>query len=141
LRKLVKLAPGSCDAPYVLPIDLRRLALILALAGLYGVITQSIGQRAKELGVRVALGASSADVVGLVMRQGLRPALIGIGAGLIATLWMSRMLSALLFGVSPTDPLTYAGVGLMLALAAAVACWIPARAILRTNPASVLREE
>jgi len=115
--------------------------LILALVGLYGVITQSIGQRAKELGVRVALGASSADVVGLVMRQGLRPALIGIGAGLIATLWMSRMLSALLFGVSPTDPLTYAGVGLMLALAAAVACWIPARAILRTNPASVLREE
>ncbi len=94
--------------------------LILALVGPYGVITQSIGQRAKELGVRVALGASSADVVGVVMR---------------------RMLSALLFGVSPTDPLTYAGVGLMLALAAAVACWIPARAILRTNPASVRREE
>ncbi|MCH7990842.1 MAG: hypothetical protein IIC35_00315 [Gemmatimonadetes bacterium] len=61
--------------------------------------------------------------------------------GLIATLWMSRMLSALLFGVSPTDPLTYGVVGLMLALAAVVACWIPARAILRTNPASVLREE
>jgi len=117
LRKLVKLGPGSCDAPDG---ALRRLALILAPAGLYGVITQSIGQRAKELGVRVALGASSADVVGVVMR---------------------RMLSALLFGVSPTDPLTYEGVGLMLARSAAVAGWIPARAILRTNPSSVLREE
>lgn len=117
------------------------LALILALAGLYGVITQSVGQRAKELGVRIALGASAGEVVGLVMRQGLRPAMIGIAAGLVATLWMSRMLSALLYGVSPTDPLTYAAVGLMLAVAAAVACWVPARAALRMEASSVLREE
>ncbi len=117
------------------------LALVLALAGLYGVITQSVGQRAKELAVRIALGASAADVVGLVMRQGLRPAVIGIVVGLVATFWMSRMLAALLFGVSATDPVTYAGVGLMLALAAAAACWVPARATLRLEAARVLREE
>ncbi len=117
------------------------LALVLALAGLYGVITQSVGQRAKELAVRIALGASAADVVRLVMRQGLRPAVIGIVVGLVATLWMSRMLAALLFGVSATDPVTYVGVGLMLGLAAAAACWVPARATLRLEAASVLREE
>ncbi len=117
------------------------LALVLALAGLYGVITQSVGQRAKELGVRIALGASAADVMGLVMRQGLRPAVIGIVAGLAATFWMSRVLESLLFGVSATDPITYVGVGLMLGLAAAAACWVPARATLRLEAARVLREE
>lgn len=117
------------------------LALVLALAGLYGVITQSVGQRAKELGVRVALGASSANVMGLVMRQGLRPAVIGIVTGLVATFWMSRVLESLLFGVSATDPLTYVGVGLMLGLAAAAACWVPARATLKLQAARVLREE
>ncbi len=117
------------------------LALILALAGLYGVITQSVGQRAKELGVRMALGASSSEVIRLVMRQGLRPALLGIVAGLVATLWISRMVSALLYGVSATDPITYLGVGVLLGLAAAAACWIPARATLRMEASSVLREE
>lgn len=117
------------------------LALVLALAGLYGVITQSVGQRAKELGVRIALGAAAADVMGLVMRQGLRPAVTGIATGLLATLWMSRVLETLLFGVSATDPVTYSAVGLMLGLAAAAACWIPARATLRLEASSVLREE
>ena len=117
------------------------LALVLALAGLYGVITQSVGQRRKELGVRIALGASSGEVLSLVMRQGLRPAVFGIVAGLIATVWMSRLLAALLYGVSATDPVTYGAVGLLLATAASVACWIPARAALRMEAASVLREE
>ena len=117
------------------------LALILALAGLYGVITHSIGQRSKELGVRIALGASSAEVVRLVMLQGLKPAVLGIVVGLVGALWMSRMLVALLFGVRATDPVTYGVVGLMLALVAATACWVPARATLRLEAASVLREE
>ena len=117
------------------------LALVLALGGLYGVITQSVGRRARELGVRIALGASSEDVVGVVMRQGLRPAIIGIVVGLVATVWMSGALSALLYGVSPTDPLTYIAVGALLALAAAGACWVPARAVLRMEASSVLRGE
>lgn len=117
------------------------LALVLALAGLYGVIAQSVGQRTKELGVRVALGASAPDVMRLVMSQGMRPAAIGIAAGLVVTLWMSSLLESLLFEVSPTDPGTYIGVGLLLGLAAAAACWVPARATLRLEVASVLREE
>jgi ABC-type antimicrobial peptide transport system permease subunit len=120
---------------------LAALALILALAGLYGVITHSIGQRSKELGVRIALGASSADVLRLVMRQGLRPAAIGIVVGLLAALWMSRLVAAFLFGISSTDPAIYGAVGLMLGLAAVAACWVPARATLRLEAASVLREE
>lgn len=117
------------------------LALVLALAGLYGVITQSVGQRARELGVRVALGASGREVLSLVMRQGMVPALAGIVVGLIATVWVSQALSTLLFGISPTDPVTYVSVGILLALAAAAACWMPARATLRLEPSSVLREE
>ena len=117
------------------------LALVLALAGLYGVIAQSVGQRAKELGVRVALGASSKEVVRLVMRQGMTPALMGIVVGLGGAYAGSRVLEALLFEVSTTDPVTYGGVGLLLALAAAFACWVPARATLRMEASSVLREE
>lgn len=116
------------------------LALLLALAGLYGVIAQSVGQRAKELGVRVALGASGREVVGLVMRQGMVPAVLGIGAGLVATMGVSRAIGSLPYGVSATDPLTYVGVGLLLA-AAVAACWTPARSTLRIKASSVLREE
>ncbi len=117
------------------------LALVLALAGLYGVIAQSVGQRAKELGIRVALGASSKEVVGLVMRQGMVPALLGIAVGLVSAFGLSRVLEALLFEVSATDPATYAGVGLILGAAAALACWVPARATLGMEASSVLREE
>jgi ABC-type antimicrobial peptide transport system permease subunit len=116
------------------------LALLLALAGLYGVISQSVGQRAKKLGVRIALGASGREVMALVMRQGMVPALMGIGFGLVVTMGMSRAIGALLYGVSATDPLTYAGVALLLAAAAGVACWVPARATLRMEASSVLRE-
>ena len=117
------------------------LALVLALAGLYGVIAQSVGQRAKELGVRIALGASGSEVMRLVMRQGMVPALSGIGVGLLGTMGMSRAIAALLYGVSATDPLTYAGVALLLGAAAAAACWIPARATLSMEASRVLREE
>ena len=96
---------------------------------------------ASLLGVRIALGASSTNVVLLVMRQGLRPAVIGIVIGLAATFWISRILETFLFGISPTDPVTYVGVGLVLAAAAAAACWVPARATLRLEAARVLREE
>jgi predicted permease len=117
------------------------LALILALAGLYGVIAQSVSQRAKELGVRIALGASANEVIGLVMRRGLQPAVLGIIAGLVAAFWVSGLLAALLYGVSTTDPLTYLLVGALLAVAAAGACWVPARATLAMEASSVLREE
>jgi hypothetical protein len=102
---------------------------------------QVVARLRKELGVRIALGASGGEVVALVMRQGMVPAVLGIGAGLVATMGVSRASGSLLYGVSATDPLTYLGVGLLLAAAATTACWIPARATLKMEASSVLREE
>ena len=116
-------------------------ALVLTLVGLYAVIAQSVSQRARDLGVRIALGASAGQIVRLVMRRGLVPALTGIVVGLAATVWASRLLASLVFGVSTTDPLTYVGVGLLMALAAAVACWVPARSALGMHVSQILREE
>ena len=117
------------------------VALVLALAGLYGVISDSVNQRARELGVRVALGASSDDVMSLVLRSGMLPATLGIGAGLVAALGLSRVLRSLLFGVGATDLATYGAMAAVLGLAALAACWIPARAALRLDPMAVLRDE
>jgi predicted permease len=117
------------------------VALVLALAGLYGVIADSVSQRAQELGIRVALGASPQEVVELVVGQGMRPALLGIGVGLVAALALSGVLRSLLFGVADTDLATYTAVGGVLALAALAACWLPTRAVLKMDPAKVLREE
>lgn len=117
------------------------VALVLALAGLYGVIADSVSQRAQELGIRVALGASPQEVVELVVGQGMRPALLGIGVGLVVALALSGVLRSLLFGVADTDLVTYAAVGGMLAFATLVACWLPTRAVLKLDPVKVLREE
>ncbi len=117
------------------------VALVLALVGLYGVITDSVSQRSRELAVRVALGASPSDVTGLVIRQGMLPAVLGIGVGLVMAWGMSRVLQSLLFGVGATDAVTYAAMGGFLALAALVACWVPARAVLKLDPVTVLRAE
>lgn len=116
------------------------VALILALGGLYGVIADSVNQRAQELGVRVALGASGKEVVSLVVRQGMRPAVLGIVVGLVVAVAMSRILQSLLFGVGATDVITYVAMGGVLVLAAFAACWIPARAVLKLDPVTVLRE-
>ncbi|NIU75929.1 MAG: hypothetical protein GWN71_20890 [Gammaproteobacteria bacterium] len=117
------------------------VALALALAGLYGVIADSVSQRSQELGIRVALGASSPEVIGLVIRQGMVPAVTGIAIGLVAALGLSRVLQSLLFGVGAADAVTYAAMGASLGVAALVACWVPARAALRVDPVTVLREE
>ncbi len=117
------------------------VALVLALAGLYGVIADSVSQRSQELGVRVALGATSPDVLGLVIRQGMVPAAAGIGVGLLVSLGLSRVLGSLLFGVGAADFVTYAATGGVLALSALLACWVPARAALRVDPVTVLRDE
>ncbi|MFV2074087.1 MAG: ADOP family duplicated permease, partial [Thermoanaerobaculales bacterium] len=114
------------------------IALVLALAGLYGVIADSVSQRSQELGIRVALGASPQELVELVVGQGMRPAMLGIGVGLVAALPLSGVLQSLLFGVADTDLATYAAVGGALAFAALVACWIPTRAALKLDPANVL---
>ncbi len=116
-------------------------AVALAVLGLYGVISYGVAQRAKELGIRLALGAAPAGVRRLVMREGMALAATGVVIGLIATMLLSRTVASLVFGVSPTDPATLAVVTALLIVVAAVATFIPARRATRIDVVSVLRDE
>jgi len=117
------------------------LALLLATGGVYGVLTASVSQRARELGIRIALGATARDVGRLIVGQGLKLVLSGIALGLVAALALRRMIEKLLFGVSPTDPLTYIAIASLLVGVALVACWIPARRATKVDPLVALRSE
>jgi len=117
------------------------LALILAAIGIYGVMSYAVRQRTHEIGVRIALGAQSIDVVWLVVRQGLKFTLLGIGIGLASASGLTRLMTTLLFNVSATDPLTFAGVALLLMTVALFACWIPARRATRVEAMMALRHE
>jgi len=117
------------------------LALILAIVGIYGVMSYNGLRRTREIGLRLALGAQRSQVVTMMLRQGLRLLLLGLGLGFAAALILSRVLRSLLFGVNASDPVVYLLVSLLLALTAAVACWIPARRASRVDPMITLRAE
>jgi putative ABC transport system permease protein len=117
------------------------LALILASIGLYGVVAFSVGQRTQEFGIRMALGAQRRDVFRLVVGQGMVLAGVGLALGLIAALGLTRFLASLLFHVQTFDPITYVCVSLLLAFAALLACYIPARRATRVDPMTALRIE
>jgi ABC-type antimicrobial peptide transport system permease subunit len=117
------------------------LALLLAAVGIYGVIAYNVGQRTREIGIRMALGAQNSNVLGLVLKHGMSLGLIGLGIGLAASLVLTRFLKGLLFSVSPTDPLTLLVVAVLLAFVAFLACYIPARRAMAVDPIVALRCE
>jgi putative ABC transport system permease protein len=117
------------------------LALLLAAVGIYGVVHYAVAERTREIGVRVALGATPSNVLALVVRNGMRMPAIGIAIGLAASIGLTRVMSHLLFGVGATDPATFTGVGIVLALVAVLACYFPARRAMRVDPVRALRQE
>jgi putative ABC transport system permease protein len=115
------------------------VALVLALAGLYGVISYSVAQRTRELGIRVVLGAQVTDVVRLVLKQGMTFVLLGEVVGIAGAFALTRLIGGLLFGVSPTDAKTFVTVAVSLFLVALVACYVPARRATRVDPLVALK--
>ena len=116
-------------------------ALFLACLGVYGVMAFTVSQRERELGIRMALGASLAGVMKMVFRDGMRLALMGLGAGLIAAVCGARLIESLLFGVSAYDPIVFATIAVVLTTVAAIACWLPARRATKVDPMIALRAE
>jgi putative ABC transport system permease protein len=117
------------------------LALLLASIGMYGVISYSVMQRTQEIGIRMALGADRRKVFAMILGQGARLAGLGISIGLVAALGLTRIMASFLFGVRPTDPLTFAAVSLLLVGIALLACYLPARRATQVDPMLALRHE
>ena len=117
------------------------LALVLSSVGIYGVISYVVGQRTHEIGIRMALGAQRRDVVRMVLGEGLRVALVGVAVGIVAALGLTHLMTQMIFGVRAADPITFAGVAVLLTFVALAACYVPARRAMRVDPIVALRYE
>jgi putative ABC transport system permease protein len=144
MRELVSESMTSQRFPMILLAAFAVLALLLASVGIYGVVSYSMAQRVREIGIRMALGAVNWDVLRMVIGQGLRLALAGVAAGAVVSFVLARVLSSfsqLLYGVRAMDPLTFIAVSLVLISAALLACYIPARRAIGLDPTIALRHE
>ena len=144
LRQLRELVSESVSQPrfyMALIASFAGIALVLAAVGIYGVISYAVSQRSRELGIRIALGASGANVMAHVLRPGIALAAAGVGIGLVASLALTRLIASLLFGVTPVDPVTFGAVAAVLLGVAVAACAVPARRASRVDPLVAMRSE
>jgi putative ABC transport system permease protein len=132
-------APSALVA--ALSASLALLALVLACTGVFGTVAYTVSRRVREIGVRVALGASHADVLRLIVRQGIRPVVLGLAIGLVAAAAVSTVLEKMLFGLSPHDPWSFVAVPSVLFAISLLACYLPARRALRVEPTTALRTD
>jgi putative ABC transport system permease protein len=117
------------------------MALLLGISGIYGVISFAVSQRRREIGIRLALGAQATDIRGLFVRRGLILGGIGLAMGLAGALGLTRLMESLLFGISPLDPVTFTAMPIVLAAAAVLASYLPARRAVAVDPVETLRAE
>jgi putative ABC transport system permease protein len=117
------------------------MALVLGIIGIYGVISYTVSQRKREIGIRLALGAQGGDVLQMILKQGAKMAMVGVAIGIGAAFALTRLMTNLLFGVTAHDPMTFAVVAALLILVALLACYIPARRAMLVDPIVALRYE
>jgi putative ABC transport system permease protein len=141
MHELLANAAASTRFQMVLMGIFAGIGLLLAAVGIYGLISYSVTQRTREIGIRMALGAERSDVLRMVVREGVRLSLMGVGAGVLAAFALSRLMASLLYGVGPTDPTTFGVVPVGLTVVALAASYIPARRATKVEPVVALRYE